>query len=157
MNQGFIDKVFIDLERLEPRFNYLKLIALWSVLEAWMDETTGCDRTADSLNKVRSEDNLFIFSYADLGRDVGLPIINVAKRLDIKIKDAHNGILRLPLDNGSDIIAVIYEVRNKIIHGDWQLDYSLGRSDEKSMVHSCASVLEKWMCWSKVREVFKNN
>ena len=169
LNQGFIEKVIKDMEKLgKPRvlyadYSYIKLVFLWTLFEAWIDTQGQFKNAKDGIDHVRENKNNFTKIYPDIGRNAGQGIISSANALGIKIlpprkskENPNNSSLFYDAnDTAEDVIALIYEIRNKIVHGEWQFDWSNDHASEKSAVYVASDLFEKWIRWANLQGVLR--
>ncbi len=131
MNQGFIDKIRKDLHDIKAyRYPHIKLVMLWTILEAWIIEHSRKTRQVDAMNWFRLNNNP-LKDCADgfwavnrapralvgIATHIGLEIPQT--QLQMKKLNKHQpGSMYLPdANNKGDVTALMCEVRHKIVHG----------------------------------------
>ena len=164
LNPTFVAKVLYDVKKLTPanELDYMELIALWTLLEAWMKSLGSFSSTAEALRHLRMTPNAFCDTYAEMDNNDFAQLLHAALAAHVMILPADVGksnplapeLTYFAGDNPEDVIALIYEIRNKMVHGDWQFDWSNNDLPERNLVAVAARVLEKWMNWANSQGVF---
>jgi hypothetical protein len=120
-NSNYLEKVLRDVESIPiGRYDYLKLVALWSVIEVWIEaDFEPRTSTKDQLERALTPTNPLVHFYnTAIHKPNYEGLVTMAKQLGItkfgKGEELQN--------NGVDMILLVYEIRNRIVHGEWQLD-----------------------------------
>ncbi len=160
MNPAWADKTINDVRAIHVRNEYIRLILLWALFEAWIRDHF--PRALKIRIKDRERLDWFRKTNNDLKRLLKdfnksseyTSLCLLARELKIKIRHAgkkENWHFPNP-KNASDVIQLIYLVRCKISHGEWQLTY-IDYPKESSMVTICTKLLMDWVGWARVKSV----
>ena len=166
LKEGFVDKVIADMTRKIPQggeFHYVKLIVLWTLIEAWIDSLGSFKNTHEGLSTLRkTNNNPFFDTYSGM-RSEFKGLLSTAQAMNIQIlppdkskRDKNVSIFQYPPgDNPADVIALIYDIRNNIVHGDYQIDWSNEMSAEKNLIFVAANALGRWIRIAREYGVFR--
>lgn len=143
MNEDFAEKILRDTWPLVTDDCYLKFIGLWVVFEVWVKDKSGFEKTRDALywfkntpNSLKDEHKAFWdSSKVKVFRNV---LANTGSRYGVEIRNSKDP---------NEIIEGIYQVRNNLVHGDWQIiDPPDPRSNEyKNLIYASAEILRRWI------------
>lgn len=161
MNPHWADKILNDVRQIGLKNEYIQLILLWSLFNAWYREKYPNpknnyyrDRPAvDWFRKgPNSLKNITVDFLQESEKD---SLCGYARRLNIKIQRTNNKNSRYfpSPKNLSDIIELIYYVRCKIVHGEWQLDSTSDQVDKGSLISLCTRLLNNWARWAREKRV----
>ncbi len=168
LNQGYVDKILIDLDKLNlPRkgyrdYDYIKLVFLWSLFETWMDTQGNFRNITDALVNFRKNENSFSSIYSSVVTKNDFEgLYNIAKATKVYIcsaddlnKSRKERSFIEPKNIAGDMIALIYEIRNKIVHGDWQIDWSNENLTEKECIMIFCRMFERWIRTANANKIF---
>ena len=153
MNINFIEKTINDIRDIKIKNSYVKLILLWTILESWIVEKSGKEKKREAMNWFRNKDNPVKNCWYEFQTSGDLKgMIDYAKMLGIKISNNGTKYFAKP-DNPDDIVELIYSIRNRLVHGEWQLGAD-GLAEEKSLIELSARFLENWLRCAYTNKVF---
>jgi hypothetical protein len=168
MNVNYVDAVLHDIDKLKVSSLYawpIKLIFLWSIMDAWAYSKSKLDRPRERVNylrKLKTEGNIFFECYEGVMNENGYnSVLNIVKSIDLKISPAGvvNDIVRYyPNNIGQDMIELIYQIRNKIVHGEWFVDWSTDadNSVKVSVIQVVCTFFDKWVHLAHNRGAFNS-
>lgn len=163
LDQNFVDKVLSDMKSLPAvrDLGYVKVIVLFALLEAWADTRSG--NPAQSQSKavayLRAATSPLATIYNDFPIDFYASLLASALLCGLKIpppgkrSDGLNDYL--PNNNFADIVGLLYEIRNKLVHAEWKFSWVMGKNDNEKILVSCAAdLLERWLRWVRIKNAW---
>lgn len=161
MNAGFVDKVLGDCKKLKEGRSYesyLWLIVLWTVFEAWIAEESSIEKNVEGPNGClewfEKNDNVLKDVASGFWKSTATnSILNTfwQHKSLIRYRPDKNKVEKCVITIMSDInkpyiiAKALYRIRNNVVHGNWQIDYTLNNQAEKQLIDASAQLLYKWL------------
>jgi hypothetical protein len=145
---NFINKVLRDLEKIPngKGFEYIKIVMLWSILEGWASLNVGCTSVSDKIHWLESNPEDFLKEYDLIDATERIDLTNLANKLGLGVgKDKH-----LPEASAIDTIGLLYNLRNKISHGEWALNESEDAT-KYGLIKRIHDLIFKWIKFSQTK------
>lgn len=161
MTENYLDKIIGDIKNIRGPQSYIKLLVFWVFLEAWIDDKFGPFKTAKECVDYLRENKKKLFDIYDGIKSEAKGLLNnaVAQKVKIlppKIGKKNKNSVHLyynAQNNAGDMLALLYEIRNKVAHAEWQLDASSPK-EPKVIVELAALFIERWIRLAREYRVF---